>query len=41
VELARPRTEGQQGESAFVKTVDRIWRLIKSQARAALIETGA
>jgi NitT/TauT family transport system ATP-binding protein len=41
VELARPRTEGQQGESAFVKTVDRIWGLIKSQARAALVEAGA
>ncbi len=38
VPLKRPRTEAQQGESTFVKAVDRIWGLIKSQAQAALAE---
>jgi len=38
VPLKRPRTEAQQGEAAFVGAVDRIWSLIKSQARAALAE---
>ena len=38
VPLKRPRTEAQQGEAAFVKAVDRIWSLIKSQAQAALAE---
>jgi NitT/TauT family transport system ATP-binding protein len=38
VPLKRPRTEAQQGEAAFVKAVDRIWSLIKSEAQAALAE---
>ena len=38
VPLKRPRAEAQQGEAAFVKAVDRIWSLIKSQAQAALAE---
>ena len=41
VGLERPRTESQQGEAVFVKAVDRIWGLIKSQAQAALVEGGA
>jgi hypothetical protein len=41
VPLGRPRTEAQQGEVAFVKAVDRIWSLIKSQAQAALAEEQA
>ena len=41
VPLKRPRTEAQQGEAAFVKAVDRIWSLIKSQAQAALAEEQA
>ena len=36
VELKRPRTEAMQGEPAFVQAVERIWGLIKAQARAAL-----
>ena len=36
--LARPRTEAQLGDPAFVRAVDRIWRLIKSEAQAALVE---
>ena len=38
IDLARPRTEAQYGDPAFVAAVDRIWGLIKSQARAALVE---
>jgi NitT/TauT family transport system ATP-binding protein len=38
IDLARPRTEAQYGDPAFVGAVDRIWGLIKSQARAALVE---
>jgi NitT/TauT family transport system ATP-binding protein len=38
VELARPRREAQRGEPGFVRAVERIWGLIKSQARAALAE---
>ena len=41
VELKRPRTEAMQGEPAFVNAVDRIWTLIKSQAREALQEGAA
>ncbi|HET8578069.1 MAG TPA: ABC transporter ATP-binding protein [Methylomirabilota bacterium] len=38
VPLGRPRTEAVQGEPAFVRTVERIWGLIKSQAQSALLE---
>jgi NitT/TauT family transport system ATP-binding protein len=38
VELKRPRTEAMLGEPAFVHAVERIWALIKSQAREALRE---
>ncbi len=38
VGLPRPRTEAQQADPAFIGAVDRIWGLIKSQARAALAE---
>jgi NitT/TauT family transport system ATP-binding protein len=38
IDLPRPRTEAQYGDPAFVRAVDRIWGLIKSQARAALAE---
>jgi NitT/TauT family transport system ATP-binding protein len=41
VELKRPRTEGMLGEPAFVHAVERIWALIKSQARQALREGAA
>jgi NitT/TauT family transport system ATP-binding protein len=41
VELKRPRTEGMLGERAFVRAVERIWALIKSQAREALQEGAA
>jgi NitT/TauT family transport system ATP-binding protein len=40
VELKRPRTEAMQGEPAFVQAVERIWGLIKAQARAALEDAG-
>jgi NitT/TauT family transport system ATP-binding protein len=40
VELKRPRTEAMQGEPVFVQAVERIWGLIKAQARAALEEAG-
>ena len=36
VDLKRPRTEAMVGEAAFLHAVERIWGLIKSQARAAL-----
>jgi NitT/TauT family transport system ATP-binding protein len=38
IELKRPRTEAMLGEPAFVRAVERIWALIKSQAQAALRE---
>ncbi|MBI4638392.1 MAG: ABC transporter ATP-binding protein [Candidatus Rokubacteria bacterium] len=38
IEVKRPRTEAVLGEPAFVHAVDRIWGLIKSEARAALRE---
>jgi NitT/TauT family transport system ATP-binding protein len=38
VTLERPRREEQHGERAFTGAVDRIWGLIKSQAKAALVE---
>lgn len=38
VRLRRPRNEGHCSDPAFVRAVDRIWGLIKSQARAALLE---
>ena len=41
VELKRPRVEGMLGEPACVQAVERIWALIKSQARAALREGAA
>jgi NitT/TauT family transport system ATP-binding protein len=41
VGLPRPRSEAMLGAPRFVETVDRIWRLIRSQAEAALVEDGA
>ncbi|HEU4368363.1 MAG TPA: ABC transporter ATP-binding protein [Methylomirabilota bacterium] len=41
VELKRPRTERMLGEPAFLHAVERIWALIKSQAREALLEGAA
>ena len=41
VELPRPREEGMLGAPAFVRAADRIWSLIRSQARAALVEGDA
>jgi NitT/TauT family transport system ATP-binding protein len=41
VELRRPRTESMLGEAVFVQAVERIWALIKSQARDALGESVA
>jgi len=41
VKLARPRTEAMLGEPGFVHAVERIWTLIKSQAREALREGAA
>ncbi len=38
IKLSRPRAESQYGEPAFVQAVERIWGLIKSQAKAALLE---
>ncbi len=38
IQLKRPRTERQFGAPAFASAVDRIWGLIKSEARAALRE---
>jgi NitT/TauT family transport system ATP-binding protein len=38
VALGRPRTEAMLGAPAFVHAVERIWALIKSQAREALQE---
>ena len=41
VELKRPRTEAMAAEPAFLQAVERIWALIKSQAREALQEGAA
>jgi len=41
VELKRPRTEAMAAEPALLQAVDRIWALIKSQAREALREGAA
>jgi NitT/TauT family transport system ATP-binding protein len=41
VALPRPRTEAMLGAAPFTETADRIWRLIRSQAEAALVEGGA
>jgi NitT/TauT family transport system ATP-binding protein len=41
VELPRPRVEAMLAEAAFLGAVERIWSLIKSQARAALREGAA
>jgi NitT/TauT family transport system ATP-binding protein len=41
VELPRPRTEAMLGAPALVHAVERIWALIKAQARAALQEGAA
>ena len=38
IKLGRPRRESQQTEAVFVQAADRIWRMIKSQAQAALLE---
>ena len=38
VALKRPRVESMIGEPAFVAAVERIWGLIKDQAREALRE---
>jgi len=40
VDLPRPRTESMLGEPAFVRAADRIWKLIRTQAEAALLEGG-
>ena len=41
IDLKRPRHEGQMGALAFVHAQERIWGLIKAQARAALREERA
>ena len=41
VKLPRPRSEAMLGEPGFVQAVERIWALIKSQARDALREGAA
>ena len=41
VELKRPRVEGMIGEPAFVDAAERIWSLIKGEAREALREPEA
>jgi NitT/TauT family transport system ATP-binding protein len=41
IALPRPRRESQQGDPVFVRTADRIWGLIKSQAQAALLDDQA
>ena len=40
IDLPRPRTEAMLGELAFVRAADRIWKLIRTQAEAALLEGG-
>ncbi len=41
IDLPRPRTEAMVGDPIFVRAADRIWKLIRSQAEAALLEGGA
>jgi NitT/TauT family transport system ATP-binding protein len=41
IDLPRPRTEAMLGHPTFVRAADRIWKLIRSQAEAALLEAGA
>ena len=41
IDLPRPRTEAMLGDPTFVRAADRIWKLIRSQAEAALLEGGA
>jgi NitT/TauT family transport system ATP-binding protein len=41
VPLPRPRAEAMLAEPAFLAAVERIWSLIKSQAREALREGAA
>ena len=41
IELKRPRAEAMTGEPPFVHAVERIWALIKDQAREALMECRA
>jgi NitT/TauT family transport system ATP-binding protein len=41
IDLPRPRTEAMLGDATFVRATDRIWKLIRSQAEAALLEGGA
>ena len=41
IELKRPRMEAMAAEPAFLQAVERIWALIKSQAREALQEGAA
>jgi NitT/TauT family transport system ATP-binding protein len=36
IALPRPRTEAMMGEPAFVRATERIWSLIKAQAREAI-----
>jgi NitT/TauT family transport system ATP-binding protein len=38
IELKRPRAEAMVAEPAFVQATERIWALIKDQARQALVE---
>jgi NitT/TauT family transport system ATP-binding protein len=38
VDLGRPRRETMLGDAAFVRAAERIWGLVKAQARAALHE---
>jgi NitT/TauT family transport system ATP-binding protein len=38
IELKRPRVEAMAAEPAFVQAAERIWGLIKDQARQALVE---
>jgi NitT/TauT family transport system ATP-binding protein len=38
IELKRPRVESMMGDPAFVHATERIWALIKAQARAALVD---
>jgi NitT/TauT family transport system ATP-binding protein len=41
VALKRPRSEAMLGEPAFVQAAERIWALVKSQAREALRDSAA
>jgi NitT/TauT family transport system ATP-binding protein len=41
IELKRPRAEAMMGEPAFIHAAERIWALIKTQAREALADPGA